>query len=258
MFQPIRDWLRSDMKVLRWVLLGLYLLLLAWISVSAISMSPDTRLVGPTDVAIFLVTMAIFIVGGGTTHLCEPIRPRRLWIPVAVGSLNVALVILSAVAALAELCELDLQRLHSGGRLPYLPVLEVGSWPVCGALLWYIVRRRRRHSALAWLTGTMFLGGLMGLVVAIPAHLIVRRRWPFGGAGPMLGIAFGIYVMLFALGPMLALLFLQPRYRREMMERDSHCRACGYDLRGTLAAGVRSCPECGAEVPDNAVTLPLT
>lgn len=28
------------------------------------------------------------------------------------------------------------------------------------------------------------------------------------------------------------------------------CRHCGYDLRGTLAAGCKRCPECGRDVPE--------
>jgi hypothetical protein len=67
------------------------------------------------------------------------------------------------------------------------------------------------------------------------------------------------YVVVFAMGLLLALLFLRPRYRRELHERaTSTCPACGYDLRGSLAAGSRTCPECGAQVPENAVALPLT
>ena len=30
------------------------------------------------------------------------------------------------------------------------------------------------------------------------------------------------------------------------MNPDQFCFACGYDLRGTIAAGRSQCPECGA------------
>ncbi len=36
------------------------------------------------------------------------------------------------------------------------------------------------------------------------------------------------------------------RRRRQKRHLPGHCRQCGYDLTGTLAAGRTDCPECGA------------
>ncbi len=37
-------------------------------------------------------------------------------------------------------------------------------------------------------------------------------------------------------------------YRGRAKRLPGHCRACGYNLTGTLAAGRTECPECGAGV----------
>jgi predicted amidophosphoribosyltransferase len=58
----------------------------------------------------------------------------------------------------------------------------------------------------------------------------------------MLGIIAGISVMLFSFGPMIVLLFLRPRLRREQLDTtEPICPSCGYDLR----ASKERCPECG-------------
>ena len=44
---------------------------------------------------------------------------------------------------------------------------------------------------------------------------------------------------------------LAPLRRRRLLvkaRRRTLCRECGYDLRGTLAAGLRRCPECGRRI----------
>lgn len=47
-------------------------------------------------------------------------------------------------------------------------------------------------------------------------------------------------------------LWLIQWFRSRPKRLPGHCSACGYNLTGTLAAGRRECPECGAEIEDSA------
>ncbi len=38
------------------------------------------------------------------------------------------------------------------------------------------------------------------------------------------------------------------RHDEQRVETDAKCNNCGYDLRGTVAAGIDVCPECGERV----------
>jgi hypothetical protein len=108
------------------------------------------------------------------------------------------------------------------------------------------VRRRSRYSALGRLAGAIFAGSLVELLATVPSHVIVSRRPVcLVGLGTMLGIIAGCYAMLFSFGPMIVLLFLRPRHRREQSDPIQYCLNCGYDLR----ASIERCPECGTPVP---------
>lgn len=50
------------------------------------------------------------------------------------------------------------------------------------------------------------------------------------------------WILLFAIAPLL----WHWKYR-ERSHPEHACKACGYDLRGTIEAGHTTCPECGAE-----------
>jgi hypothetical protein len=256
MLASFREWLRSDMKAMRWVFLGVYLLLPAGLLLGCLMPSGPTTDAHAIFAGLFLGAQAVFIFGGGTDHLCEPIRPAQLWMPVAVAAAVLAMVLLGAALTLLELFA---PRIGPSGESRIL-LLVICSWPLWGVLLWFFVRRRQRYSALGRLAAILIAASIAELIVAVPSCLIVysRRIW-LGGLLTMLAIVVDIIAMAFAFGPLIVLLFLRPRYRRELMARTtSTCPACAYDLRGTLAAGSRTCPECGAAIPANAVALPLT
>lgn len=108
-------------------------------------------------------------------------------------------------------------------------------------LLYRLVRGKRRFKFIANLAASLFIGSLAELLVTIPSHLIVSRRpGCLVGLGTMLGMAAGVYVLFWAFGPAILLLYLYPEYRRH--RNDRLCPGCEYDLRG--ADHVR-CPECG-------------
>ena len=241
--QSLRTWLTSDMRTLRWVLLGLYLALVAGLSFPFFTDSDSLTL------WYFLLGgvvggQALFIFGGGTMQLCRPIRKARLWMPVLVAAIMAGILLSGAVLALYELVMADDELPEPWNYL--LLWFLAGNWMLWAPLFWVYTQRKKRHDALARLASWLFAGSLAELLACVPAHIITSRRsYCLAGLLTMLGILAGVYVMLFSFGPALALLFLRPRFRREQMEDPPLCAACGYDLRGTLEAGRQACPECG-------------
>src|SRR5688572_33031785 len=100
-----RRWLRSDMRVLRWVFLALYLLLLLAFLVMPLVTDGDGNAVGGMAIAlgVMFVAQALLIFGSGTIALCRPIRRRRLVLPVVVAATMLALLGFGLCIALWEL-----------------------------------------------------------------------------------------------------------------------------------------------------------
>jgi hypothetical protein len=116
------------------------------------------------------------------------------------------------------------------------------SWIFWGVLLFIYSKQWQRYRVLSRFSTMLFAGSLAELLATVPSHLIViRRPGCLVGLGTMLGIIAGVGVMIFALGPMILVLFLRPRYRAEKAMGTQFCENCGYDLR----ASRDRCPECG-------------
>lgn len=240
---PLKRWWRSDMRVLRWVFLALYLLIVApTVVFYLVEGWGEWWLFLP--LAGCVVAQAMLILGTGTIQLCRPIRKRRLLLPVAAAAFMLAVLLGGLCVAAWELFELDEWgfELHEGGFIALL----LASWVVWGWLLFVHVRHRPRYRVLGRLTTILFTGSLLELLATVPSHVIVSRRpGCLVGIATMIGILAGLCVMLFAFGPMIALLFLRPRWRKEMgADGIPYCPACGYDLRASSGR----CPECGLPI----------
>ena len=223
------------MRVMRWVFLALYLaLIIAFLGVTQGEPAAFVML------GIFIAAQAMFIFGAGTIQLCRPIHRRRLVIPVIAAAFMFAALLAGFLMAIAELLKLD----DGPDWVGILLMIGLGlSWIGWGILLYFHVRYRPRFRAISRIANMLFAGSLLELLATVPAHIIVSRRpGCLVGLMTMLGIVAGCSVMFFSFGPMILLLFLRPRYRREQLD-DQHptCQACGYDLR----ASKDRCPECG-------------
>jgi len=114
----------------------------------------------------------------------------------------------------------ELFRLEDKFRDPVLIwAFGVANWGFWFLVFFLATRSWKRMRVLGRITGALIAGSLAELLASAASHAIVSRRpGCLVGLYTMLGILAGIYVMLFAFGPGIALLFLRPRYRRERID----------------------------------------
>ena len=235
LLQRVRNWLRSDMLVLRWVFLTLYVVIVGCLFMS-FWISDGDRLFLLILGVLTLGCQLLFIFGGGTVHLCQPIRKRRLWMPALVAALMFGVLAGCLFWALGELFYLD-SRLQDDTFGVLFWGIVIANWLFWFLLFFLATRRWQRMKVLGRITGALIAGSLAELLAAIPSHMIVSRRpGCFVGIYTMLGIVAGVYVMLFAFGPGIALLFLRPRYRQEQIEGPTQTRWYQFTLRTALLA----------------------
>jgi len=102
------------------------------------------------------------------------------------------------------------------------PEWSVTAALILGGLMWvawtvvfYMVSRRKEpRDVIARQCRYLFRGSILELLVAVPLHVVARRRgYCCAGFMTFVGIAMGIAVMLFAYGPAIYFLFVA-RWRR--------------------------------------------
>lgn len=118
-------------------------------------------------------------------------------------------------------------------------------WLIWGVVFWVYWKEGDRYSWLARLTRGLIAGSVLEFAVAVPVHIwATRQRECYCARGTYTGLIFAGTVLLWAFGPGVVLLFMREKYRRQKL-LEPVCAKCGYDLRGTIAAGRSRCPECG-------------
>jgi hypothetical protein len=232
------------MRILRWVFLGLYLLLIGALFLTRWIDDGEGAVALVIAIGVMFAAQALLIFGSGTISLCRPIRRRRLVLPVFVAATMLALLVAGLLIAMWELLYLDDR--YGDDVLSLVFFLVVGaSWIGWGCLLFARLRDKPRYAVLRKFNTLIFTGSLAELFATVPSHVIVTRRpGCLVGLGTAAGIMAGLCVMIFSFGPAIAILFLRPRWRAETADGIPYCPACGYDLR----ASRHRCPECGLPV----------
>ena len=124
-------------------------------------------------------------------------------------------------------------------------LLACGFWAAVLSVSW-------SYSTRYWQFERMTLALLVIGAAIIAATEVLRFKLPSFPERPLevdgryTAAVLAATVMLWAWGCRILLLFRLRGF--EQMRNSVACYACGYDLRGTLAAERRACPECGAPI----------
>jgi hypothetical protein len=210
--------MKISIKIIRWILLILYVAIIAGLLGMTYyhGEEPDVRAI--ITIFLFVVTViaqTVFILGAGTANLCTPIRKRRLVIPVIIASVMMTVLIAGITLSLGELIFEK-----PGGWFNYFFwIVIVISWLVWSVIFFIWGMKTERYKTLRNFISTMLAGSLLSLMVSIPSHIIVSRRpGCFVGLATALGISSGIFVMLWAFGPGIIILFLREKRKAQLQQ----------------------------------------
>ncbi len=212
------------MRVLKWVFLALYICIVLGLFGFSYSGKIDWFLLGILKgnlswtiflLAIAVVSQLIFLFGAGTIELCRPIRRRRLIAPVIIASLMMAILVAVLCLSLAELIKVE-----SENWVSYILWIIFGfNWLIWGFFFFIYSQGVERYRTLRKFVTIILAGSLVELLAVVPSHIVVSRRpGCFVGLCTAWGIIGGMYVMLWAFGPGVILLFLREKRRIELKE----------------------------------------
>jgi hypothetical protein len=173
-----------------------------WLSFASDGGDSETRMVVVTVTVLVLCGASLIAVPVRAARR-RPITRRALWIPVAASGLLAGGLVLGAGFALLEYARAE----------SLWPALIAGAcvWAMWAVVFGLLSLRRGPQRVLNVLHRWLLAGSVLELLVAVPTHVLVRRRDECcAGIATGIGICIGIAVMLAAFGPSVALLY----YRR--------------------------------------------
>ena len=148
-----------------------------------------------------------------------PTNSFLAFLPIAIGMAFAFAVVF--VLALISMGEIQVRASNIDGvfaaALLISALCGVLAWP----LLWWFLRRADLYEAVPCVA--------IGTITCIAVSTPYSSMFGFPGA----------FVWLFVTCAV-------ARRFCTKLPWEGHCPKCGYDLRGTLAAGIERCPECGA------------
>jgi len=194
-----------------WVVIGIYCIIVAFVLLLPLW----AKLSSPNDngplIAATIAACVIALCGIGL--MFTPIRLARrrpiargnVWIPIVASGCLAGFLAWGGALALLECLKIDED---------WLTAVCVGGgvvWVAWSIILWMMCGTREPGAIAKWLHRTLFAGSVAELLVAVPCHIIVRRRGECcGGILTGTGICIGCIVMVLSMGPSVAFLY----YRR--------------------------------------------
>lgn len=207
-----------------WVIIAFYLMLVVALLATPIWFRSSVSLNG----ALVLGAVVCVLILCGLALLWIPVRVARgrpvarrsILIPIAAAGLLLCGLVLGGGWALAELCAPEVRVNYSGiggSGMEHTPS-DNTLWAIAAAagavwIAWFIIlaiaTRRRDPTGLGMaLHRTLIAGSLLELLVAVPAHIIVRQRNECcAGIYTGIGICLGIAIAIIAFGPAAFLLY---------------------------------------------------
>ncbi|HIJ53759.1 MAG TPA: hypothetical protein HPP66_11480 [Planctomycetes bacterium] len=171
---------------------------------------------------IITVIQALMLLFPVRTAAEAPKPQRLIWVPVVTAALLFSILVLGVLwSILLAIWGDDVGgAVYTWASLIFFAV----SWLVWSVLFYRFYRNVEPGALTQRLTTWLLRGSILELLVAVPSHIIVRRRGDCSAPGlTWLGIAAGLVIMAIAFGPGLFFLFCK-RFERmkPASKRNSH------------------------------------
>ncbi len=148
----------------------------------------------------------------------EPPQPQRvIWVPIIATGLLFSILLLGIIWSIAILIWGD-EALFFWGVFGFVLI----SWGIWSWVFYRFTSRTDPKAAFGRFMSWLVRGSILELLVAVPSHIIVRRRQDCCTPGmTFLGITAGVVIMALAFGPGLYFLFkkrfenMKPRSKRK-------------------------------------------
>src|SRR5262249_6275655 len=144
----------------------------------------------------------------------RPMTPITLWAPILGSATLAALLVVGGTIAWLEFRHSENEWIALATAI----VVWIAWAVVFGLLAWRRGPQRIANTLHRWILA----GSVLELLVAVPTHVVVRRRDECcAGIATGLGICIGVAVMIVAFGPSVALLYYR-RWKQISPKRESH------------------------------------
>lgn len=208
-----------------WVyaVLGIYLLLFAALLTAPLWMVSGNDLSSGIAVAVIVTLLTLC----GLALLLTPVRARRrrpmtrrsILIPIVASGFLLGGLVLGGGFAVAELCapargegNTGIEHVPADSTLWMIAAAAVAVWIAWSVVFGLIARGRDPTSLGMKLHRILIAGSVLELLVAVPAHIIVRRRNECcAGYLTGMGICIGVAIALVCFGPTVLLLYQKRR-----------------------------------------------
>lgn len=207
------------MKRWAFVVAGLYLLMLAALTVPAILLAFAGK-IGIQDAAKTFATwqywawMAIMIASQLALLMVpvrvasrRPVTQEPLWMTILAGALMMAGLVTGAALSIWEFLFRDKGFDASGAVALGLTLL---TWLVWTGIFYRMSRGRTPADFVTRQCRVFLAGSILELLIAVPTHIVARSRdYCCAGFMTFIGLTMGICVMLFSYGPGVLLLYAE-------------------------------------------------
>ncbi len=170
---------------------------------------------------IITVIQALMLLFPVRTAVEAPKPQRLIWVPLITAALLFSILVLGVLWSIIAVIWGDdgLETTYPWASLAFFAV----SWLIWSLLFYRFYRNTEPKALTQRLTTWLFRGSILELLVAVPSHIIVRRRGDCSApAFTWIGIAAGLVVMAIAFGPGLFFLFckrfdrMKPKSKRKV------------------------------------------
>jgi hypothetical protein len=221
------------MKILRWIFLVLYVLILIGLFGLAYSNGvaglfyPLVELRGFNGnlfwtvftLAVTMISQVLFMFSAGKIDLQRPKNKYIVLVPIAVASIALATLMYFFLVSAVEFFR------REGvpdwlGNFPAMFICIGTCWIMWGIIFYMRLKNAGKYKIYENILSALIAGSVLEFLPAVLMHMVVSKRHEcFAGMYTGLGVSFGLVIMLWSFGPGIIFLFIRAKDKAELREK---------------------------------------